>query len=188
MTILTLNKTTERRITQMKKKSTLFLTQAAVIAALYVALTYISSALGLAYNAVQFRLSEILTVLPVFTPAAIPGLTIGCLIANISSPFGFIDIICGALATFLAAVTTYALRKITFRDIPVLSTSPPVLFNAVIIGLEIWYLEGRVTEIFVISALEIAAGQSVMCILAGIIFIRAVRKTKVFTRLNSFSN
>ena len=172
----------------MKKKSTLFLTQAAVIAALYVALTYVSSALGLAYNAVQFRLSEILTVLPVFTPAAIPGLTIGCLIANIQSPFGIIDILCGTLATLLASVTTYALRKITFKGIPVLSTIPPVLFNAVIIGLEIWYLEGRTAEIFVISALEIAAGQSVMCIVAGILFIRAIRKTRVFSRLNNFGN
>ena len=172
----------------MKKKSTLFLTQAAVIAALYVALTYISNALGLAYNAVQFRLSEILTVLPVFTPAAIPGLTIGCLIANISSPFGIIDILCGALATFLASVTTYALRNVTFKGIPVLSTLPPVLFNALIIGAEIWYLEGRTAEIFIISALQVAAGQIVMCILAGILFIRAVRKTKIFEKTGIFIN
>ena len=58
----------------------------------------------------------------------------------------------------------------------------------IIIGLEIWYLEGRVAEIFVISALEIAAGQSVMCIVAGILFIRAIRKTGVFSRLGSFGN
>lgn len=166
----------------MKKKSTLFLTQAAVIAALYVALTYVSNAMGLAYNSVQFRLSEILTVLPVFTPAAIPGLTLGCLIANISSPFGIIDIVCGAIATFLASVTTYALRNVTFKEIPVLSTLPPVLFNALIIGAEIWYLEGKTAEIFIVSALQVAAGQCVMCILAGIIFIRAVRKTKIFER------
>ena len=170
----------------MKKKSTLFLTQAAVIAALYVALTYVSNAMGLAYNSVQFRLSEILTVLPVFTPAAIPGLTLGCLIANISSPFGIIDILCGALATFLASVTTYALRNVTFKDIPVLSTLPPVLFNALIIGAEIWYLEGRTAEIFIVSALQVGAGQCVMCILAGILFIRAVKKTKIFERTSRF--
>lgn len=168
----------------MKKKSTLFLTQAAVIAALYIALTYISSAMGLAYNSVQFRLSEILTVLPVFTPAAIPGLTLGCLIANLSSPFGIIDMVCGTLASFLAAVVSYALRKVTFKSIPVLSTLPPVLFNAVIIGLEIWYLEGKSAGIFFISALQVAAGQVVMCIIAGILFIRAVQKTRVFDRLN----
>ena len=170
----------------MKKKSTLFLTQAAVIAALYVALTYVSNAMGLAYNSVQFRLSEILTVLPVFTPAAIPGLTLGCLIANISSPFGLIDIVCGALATFLASVATYALRNVTFKDIPVLSTLPPVLFNALIIGAEIWYLEGRTAEIFIVSALQVGAGQCVMCIPAGILFIRAVKRTKIFERISRF--
>ena len=164
---------------------TLFITQAAVIAALYVALTYISSAMGLAYNSVQFRLSEILTVLPVFTPAAIPGLTLGCFIANISSPFGIIDILCGTLATFLASVFTYAVRNITLKGMPVLATIPPVLFNALIIGLEIWYLEGKLPEIFFISALQVGAGQAVMCIVAGLAFIRAVRKTKIFERMQN---
>ena len=164
---------------------TLFITQAAVIAALYVALTYISSAMGLAYNSVQFRLSEILTVLPVFTPAAIPGLTLGCFLANISSPFGIIDILCGTLATFLAAIVTYAVRNITLKGLPVLATIPPVLCNALIIGLEIWYLEGRVPEIFFVSALQVGAGQAVMCIVAGLAFIRAVKKTKIFERMQN---
>ena len=164
---------------------TWFITQAAVIAALYVALTYISSAMGLAYNSVQFRLSEILTVLPVFTPAAIPGLTLGCFIANISSPFGIIDILCGTLATFLASVVTYAVRNITLKGMPVLATIPPVLFNALIIGLEIWYLEGKLPEIFFISALQVGAGQAVMCIVAGLAFIRAVKKTKIFERMQN---
>lgn len=164
---------------------TLFVTQAAVIAALYVALTYISSAMGLAYNSVQFRLSEILTVLPVFTPAAIPGLTLGCFLANISSPFGIIDILCGTLATFLASVVTYAVRNVTLKGMPVLATIPPVLFNAVIIGLEIWYLEGKTAEIFFISALQVGAGQAVMCIVAGLAFIRAVKKTNIFERITN---
>lgn len=166
----------------MKKKSTLYITQAAVIAALYVALTYASNALGLAYNAIQFRLSEILTVLPVFTPAAIPGLAIGCLIANISSPFGIVDIICGTLASLLAALASYALRNVTFKGIPILSTLPPVLFNGLIIGLEIWYLGEQTAELFFISALEIMAGQTVMCVIAGIPFITAIKKTRIFER------
>lgn len=172
----------------MKKKTTLYITQAAVIAALYVALTYVSNALGLAYNSVQFRLSEILTVLPVFTPAAIPGLTLGCIIANISSPFGIIDIVCGSSATLAAALVSYALRNVTFKGIPVLSTVPPVLFNAVIIGLEIWFLEGKKAELFFVYALQIAVEQAVMCIAAGIPFIQAVRKTGVFNRVNSISS
>lgn len=164
---------------------TLSITQAAVIAAFYVALTYFSSAMGLAYNSVQFRLSEILTVLPIFTPAAIPGLTLGCFLANISSPLGIVDIVCGTLATFLASVATYFLRNITLKGLPILATVPPVLFNAVIIGLEIWYLEGKISEIFFVSSLQIAAGQAVMCMVAGLVFIRAVKKTKIFERINN---
>lgn len=165
------------------KKNTLYITQAAVIAALYVALTHVSNALGLAYNSVQFRLSEILTVLPVFTPAAIPGLTIGCIIANCSSPFGIIDIVCGSIATLTAATASYSLRNITIEGIPVLSTLPPVLFNAVIIGLEICLLNGKTAELFFVSALQVGLGQAIMCIAAGIPFVQAVRKTKVFDRL-----
>ncbi len=171
----------------MKKKTTLYITQAAVIAALYVALTYVSNALGLAYNAIQFRLSEVLTVLPVFTPAAIPGLAIGCIIANISSPFGVADIICGSVATLSAAVVTRLCRNVTLKGVPVLSTIPPVLFNAVIIGLEIWFFSERTPEIFFVSALEIAAGQLIMCVAAGIPFMQAVRKTRVFDRINSYT-
>lgn len=165
----------------MKKKTTLFITQAAVIAALYVALTYVSNALGLAYNAIQFRLSEVLTVLPVFTPAAIPGLLIGCIIANIQSPFGIVDIICGSFATLAAAVMSYILRKVRFKGIPVLSTIPPVIFNAVIIGLEIMLLENGEPTVFFVSAAQIAAGQTVMCIVAGIPFIQAIKRTRIFT-------
>lgn len=160
------------------------MTQAAVIAALYVAFTYVSNAMGLAYNSIQFRLSEILTVLPVFTPAAIPGLALGCLIANISSPFGIIDILCGTFATLSAAIVSYAVRNITVKDVPVLATVPPVLFNAIIIGLEIWYLEGKTPELFFVSALQVAIGQIVMCIIVGIPFIRAVKKTRIFDRIN----
>ncbi len=170
----------------MNKKSTLYITQAAVIAALYVALTYVSNSLGLAYNAIQFRLSEILTVLPVFTPAAIPGLVIGCIIANLSSPFGVIDIICGSVATLLAAVCTYKLRNVTVKGIPVPATLPPVLFNGLIIGLEIWYLGDRTPALFFISALEVSAGQLVMCVLIGTVFIKALQRTQLFNRINKF--
>ena len=156
-----------------------------MIAALYVALTYVSNALGLAYGAIQFRLSEVLTVLPVFTPAAIPGLLIGCIISNITSPFGIIDIVCGSAATLFASLVTYALRRVCFKEIPLLSVIPPVIFNAVIIGLEIWYLEGRTAEIFVVSALQIAAGQIVMCVAAGLPFIRIIKKTGVFEKIST---
>ena len=83
------------------------LVESAMIAAIYLVLTFASRLLGIADGAVQFRLSEALpTVLPVFTPAAIPGLTIGCLFANLGSPFGIADIISGTLATLFAALLT----------------------------------------------------------------------------------
>lgn len=170
----------------MKKKSTLYITQAAVIAALYVALTYVSNTLGLAYGAIQLRLSEILTVLPVFTPAAVPGLVIGCIIANLSSPFGLVDIVCGSLASLLAALVSYALRNIRFKGIPVLATLPPVLFNGLIVGLEIWYLGERTAELFFVSSLEVAAGEIVMCVIVGMIFMKAVQRTRIFERMNKF--
>ncbi len=170
----------------MNKKSTLYITQSAVIAALYVALTYVSNALGLAYNAIQFRLSEVLTVLPVFTPAAIPGLVIGCIISNLSSPFGLIDIICGSIATLLAAVSSYYLRNVTIKNTPFIATLPPVIFNALIIGLEIWYLGDKTVQLFFISAIEVALGEIVMCMVAGTIFIKALQRTQIFNRINKF--
>ena len=80
-------------------KSIRWLTQCAVIAALYAAMTFAAGALNLAYGPVQFRFSEALTILPVFTPAAVPGLLVGCLIGNITSPLGWLDIVCGASAS-----------------------------------------------------------------------------------------
>ena len=88
----------------MNNKKIMNLVFGAMIAAIYAAATYLSSVFGIAYGPIQFRLSEALTVLSVFTPAAIPGLTIGCIIGNLASPFGIWDIVFGSLATLLAAV------------------------------------------------------------------------------------
>lgn len=104
-----------------KKKDVNFLVCGAVIAALYAALTYAASAANLAYGAVQFRFSEALTVLAAYTPAAIPGLTIGCILANLGSPYGITDIICGSAATLLAAVFTYLTRKVKVKGLPLLA-------------------------------------------------------------------
>ena len=114
-----------RRITRM-------ITQAAVIAALYAALTiFIMPA---SYGVMQFRVSEAMTVLPVFTPAAIPGLFVGCIVANLVSPVGLIDVIIGSAATLLAALCTYLLREHR-----VLALLPPVLANAIMVGAELFY-------------------------------------------------
>ncbi len=116
----------------MKKslKPAFFIAQAAIIAALYVVITYFVAAFNLASGAIQVRISEALTILPVFTPAAIPGLFIGCLLANTLTGAVIWDIIFGSLATLIATIGTYLLRKTKF-----LYTLPPVLSNAIIVPL-----------------------------------------------------
>lgn len=167
-----------------KKLSVRFLTESAVIAALYAAATYLSAAFSLAYGPVQFRLSEALTVLSTLTPAAIPGLTIGCIIGNISSPMGIWDVLFGSAATLLGAVTGRMLRNVQIKKLPVLSSLMPVIiFNAVIVGLEIVMLtpvEGGKLTAFAISALEVGAGELVVCLVLGLPLYSALRHTKLF--------
>ena len=166
-----------------KKRSTHYLAQSAVIAALYAAATYLSAAFSLAYGPIQFRLSEALTVLAVLTPAAIPGLTVGCAIGNISSPMGIWDVLFGAAATLLSAVCARALRNVQLKKLPILSSSMPVLFNAVIVGLEIVLLtptDGAKLTAFLISALEVGAGELVVCFALGLPLYSALRRTKLF--------
>ena len=120
----------------MKSKNGItYIAQAGVIAALYVALTYISAAFNLAYGPFQIRLSEMLTILPVFTPAAIPGLVIGCVIGNLGSPLGIVDIIFGSVATLIAAILTRSFKPYKIKGLPVLSALP-IIVNALVIGLE----------------------------------------------------
>ena len=132
----------------MKTKSTVYIVQAAVIAALYAALTILQNTLlpGTASMAVQFRVAEVLTILAIFTPAAIPGLTIGCVIANISSlsVLGPYDLIFGSIASLLAAVLMYLLRSKRLFKLPVASALMPALANGIIVGFEIefFFVEG----------------------------------------------
>ena len=165
----------------MNKKRTKFTVEAAVIAALYAGLTYVAAMLNLAYGNVQFRFSEALTILATLTPAAIPGLTIGCFLGNITSPYGLIDVICGTVATLLAAILSYATRKVTFKKTPLLSPLFPVLTNAVIVGIEITLFmpEGFKFQAFLINALWIAIGQLLMCYGLGLPLYNVIKKTKL---------
>lgn len=132
----------------MKTKSTVYIVQAAVIAALYAALTILQNTLlpGTASMAVQFRVAEVLTILAIFTPAAIPGLTVGCVIANISSlsVLGPYDMIFGSIASLLAAVLMYLLRNKRLFKLPVAAALMPALANGIIVGFEIefFFVEG----------------------------------------------
>lgn len=111
----------------MKNKKAYFITQAAVIAALYVVLTLFINAFDLASGAIQVRISEALTILPYFTPAAVPGLFIGCLLSNFMTGAAIWDIIFGSLATLIGAIGTYLLRKWKWC-----APLPPILSNTII--------------------------------------------------------
>ena len=153
-----------------KKYSTRYLVTGAIIAALYIVLTFLSNAFGLAYGPIQFRISEALAILPILTPAAIPGLVIGCLISNMLS-FNMLDMLFGTLATLIAAILTRAFRNIKTFGIPLLSIFPPIILNALIVGAEIsiFYLEGAsLWGGFLISALEVGLGQTAVCFLLGL--------------------
>lgn len=171
----------------MMKKKVGFMVTGAVIAAAYAGLTFLSGFFGLAYGPIQFRVSEVLTVLPVFGAAAIPGLTVGCFIANIAS-FNPIDMIFGTFATFAAALLTYLLRQVMIKGIPFLSFLAPVVINVVTVGAEIalfWTDGGATVTGFLISALWVALGEAVVCFGLGIPFYIAVNKNKaILERIN----
>lgn len=167
----------------MNNKKLLNLVHGAMIAAIYAAATYLSATLGIAYNAIQFRLSEALTILSVFTPAAIPGLTVGCIIGNLSSPFGIWDIVFGSLATLLSAVCARKLRNITIKGLPLLSILMPVIFNALIVGAEITFLfpaDAPSLTAFTVAALEVGAGEAAVCLAGGIPLFYAIKKSRLF--------
>ena len=174
-------------------KNVRFLTQAAMIAALYAVLTYAAAAVNLAYGAVQFRFSEALTVLPVFTPAAIPGLAVGCFLANLGSPLGLVDWIFGTGATLLAAVGTWMARRIQIKGVPVLAPLPPVIANVVLVGFELSCLSSAGTfalgnftwAAFGASALTVGIGELVICYALGLPLLLALRKTGASQRLFS---
>ncbi|MBO5913643.1 MAG: QueT transporter family protein [Clostridia bacterium] len=156
----------------MKNQKTLsrYIVTAALIAAAYAALTYLSAAFGLAYGGIQFRLSEALNILAAFTPAAIPGLVIGCIIGNIGSPMGLIDVAIGTVATLLAAISIRLLARLCKNATPFVGIIPPTLFNAVLVGLEItWFLpEGVTWAGFSVIALEVAIGEIAVCGALGV--------------------
>ena len=136
----------------------------------------------MAYGPIQLRISEVLSLLPIFTPAAIPGVTIGCFIANIGS-FNALDMIFGTAATLIAAILTYYLRNIKFKGLPLLAMLPPVIINAVVIGLEIAFFflpEGFTVWGFIISGLEVGLGELIVCYVFGIPFYLLLKKNNIF--------
>ncbi len=149
------------------QKSTLYLCQAAVIAALYVVLTFLANLLGLASGVIQIRLSEMLCLLPIFLPSAIPGVTIGCFLANLLTGAVPLDLIFGTLATLLGALGTYALRK--YR---ILATIPPILSNALIIPFVLAYGYGMEQAIWLMM-ITVGVGEILSVGVLGLLFLKA---------------
>ena len=155
----------------MKNKKALFITQAAVIAALYVVLVvgfnYIS------FGPIQFRVAEALTILPYFTPAAIPGLFIGCILANVIGGAVIWDIIFGSIATLIGAVFTYLLRKKS----KFLAPLPPVLANTIIVPWVLKYAYGA-EEMVWFMAVTVGIGEILACYVLGMILLFALNKVR----------
>ncbi|NBJ93723.1 QueT transporter family protein [Parablautia muri] len=145
------------------------LVQAAMIAALYVVLTYIANAMGIASQVIQVRFSEALTILPYFTPAAIPGLFIGCLLANILTGCAVPDIVFGSLATLIGAIFTYKLRKNKW-----LAPVPPILSNVIIVPFVLLYAYGVKPLWF--SFITIAVGEVISCGVLGMLLLFTLSK------------
>lgn len=163
----------------MRDKKVLFTVQAAMIAAIYVVLTLFVSVFSLASGAIQVRVSEALTILPYFTSAAIPGLSIGCLLANLLTGAPIYDVVFGSLATLLGAIGTYLLRKHKF-----LCTLPPVVANMLIIPFVLRYAYGLVMEFggrdlsIPFYMMTVGVGEIICCCVMGTILLNALSKVR----------
>lgn len=156
-------------VTAVSSRHVLPLAQAAMIAAIYVVLTYLANALGLANYAIQVRFSEALTILPYFTPAAIPGLFIGCLLSNILTGCAIPDIIFGSLATLIGAIFTRKLRKCKW-----LAPVPPIVANALIVPFVLLYAYG-IRPLW-LSFITVTIGEIISCGVLGMLLLFSLQK------------
>lgn len=139
----------------------------AVIAALYTALTLVFQPIS--FGALQMRISEAFTLLPVLFPEAVPGLAVGCLLSNLLAGANPYDVVFGTLATLLAALLTRRLRKNVW-----LAALPPVLCNGVIIGLVLTYAYG--IDTLWLNMLTVSLGQAVVCYALGVPLVKALER------------
>ncbi|MDE6673772.1 MAG: QueT transporter family protein [Acetatifactor sp.] len=154
----------------MKNSKTLFIAQAAVIAALYVVLTLLANSLGLANYAIQLRFSEALTILPFFTPAAIPGLFLGCLISNLLTGAIIWDVVFGSLATLLGAVGTHLLRRCKW-----LTPLPPIVANTLIVP-PVLYFAYQIPGSIPYFMLTVGIGEILSCGVLGMLLLFVLQK------------
>ena len=153
----------------MRKSSVQFLTEAALIAAVYVVLTVILAAFS--FSEVQVRVAEMLTILPVFTPAAVPGLFLGCIIGNTMGGAILPDIIFGSLATLAGAVGTYCLRD---RNL-IVAAIPPIAANVLVVPFVLKYAYGINLPI-PLMMLTVGIGEVISCGVLGVAFGKVLRR------------
>ena len=150
-----------------------------MIAAIYVVLTFIANAFGLASGSIQIRISEALTILPYFTPAAVPGLTIGCLLSNYLTNCAILDIVFGSAATLLGASLTYALRRYKW-----LTPLPPILSNTLIVPWVLRFAYGLEDAIPYLM-LTVGIGEVISCGVLGMMLLFSLNKAgKNILKLN----
>ena len=174
----------------MQHEKTRSLVRCALIAAVYATL---SLALApFAFGSVQVRVSEALTLLPILTPDAVIGVTLGCFLTNLVGVFtganvlGALDIVFGTAATLAAALATRKLRDVRLKGMPVAGAVPPVLFNAVIVGAELCWAFGPRTPIGSLGqAAGVGVGQLIACGVLGIPLLRVIEKTPALRRVFS---
>ena len=160
-----------------------FITHAAIMAAVYVALTHLQNALlpGSATWAIQFRASEALCVLAFFTPAAVPGLAVGCLLFNVTYSGALpLDFLVGSLASALAAGAMWMTRRVTVKGCPLLGLLMPALFNALLVG---WELTVYIGGGFAINALYVAIGEAAVLLTLGWLLYATIKKRRLDQRL-----
>ena len=163
---------------------TRYLTHTAIIAALYAVLTHMQNLLlpGSATWAIQMRMSEALCVLAFFTPAAIPGLTLGCLVFNLTFAAALpLDFVIGSAATFLAALGMWKTLRVTIKGIPLLGLLLPALANAVLVG---WELTVYIGGGFLLNAVYVAIGEAVVLLTLGSALYYAIKKRRLAEKLH----
>ena len=160
----------------MYSKKVSFITQSAIIAALYIAMTYLAFSVNLASGPIQIRFSEALAVLPYFTPAAIPGLFIGCLLSNVLTGAIIWDILFGSLATLIGALVAYAMRKLKSKW---LICIPNILANSIIIPFVLIYAYGDASAYYLLLA-SVGIGEIISCGVMGTALLFYLDKHKHF--------
>ena len=156
------------------KKTTLFLTRAGMIAAIYVVLTMLAAVMGLSSGAIQLRLSEALCLLPLIFPEAIVGLTLGCLLANMITGCVFWDIIFGSVATLIGALGAYFMRKMP-EKLSYLATVPTILANAIIVPFILMWAYG-VEDGYFFLMMTVGIGEILSAGVLGTIIYKQVKK------------